>query len=99
MAVFWISFTLEDNSTYDDRYTALIDGLHGIGNEWWEETAAFLLLDTDSEIDGVCHVIESAIDTSTDIALVKKEGVKAARIIGAFKDKSIFALLPYVKKR
>lgn len=98
MSVYWITFRLEQNTTYDDRYKALIDTVDKMKSMWWGETSSFILFEAEKTIDEVAAAIKKAINASTDIVLIGMSDYKSARVIGPIKDQDLFKLMPFTKK-
>lgn len=102
MAVYWISFTLDDRTiggrTYNDRWTALYTAVHDVSTNWWEETTAFIAFETEESIVRLISVIKSAVSEKYDIVIIRKLDTKIARIIGPVKNKKVFTLIPYLKR-
>ncbi len=98
MAVYWLSFRLEDDSDYPNRYQALTDAIQGMTKKWWLETSSFFVFEAEPNIDGVAATVKKAIAPSKDIVLIGMPDYKSARLIGASKDDDIFKLMPFTKK-
>jgi hypothetical protein len=97
MAVYWISFRLHEDSTYDDRYKKLYAAAQKIGSKWWVDTSAFIVLDSAQSVDQVAAAVKAAIGPN-DVALIGMPEFKTARLIGQTKDQDIFELMPFTKK-
>lgn len=98
MATHWLTFRLEDNATYSDRYDALIETIRERSSKWWLETSAFLLFDTGYTIDQIATDVKGVIDPNRDIILIGMPEFKSARLIGNSQDRDLFDLVPFVKK-
>lgn len=98
MAAYWLTFRIEQDSTYSTRYEKLIDAIRGIASKWWIEPTSFLLFESSLGIDQVASTVKSAINPRTDLALVGMPDYKSARIIGASTDDDLFDLMPFTKK-
>lgn len=97
MSVYWLSFRLKDNSTYSDRYEALVEAIRVNSSKWWYDTSSFFVFATTATIDEMANAVKNAIDERNDLVLIGMPEFKSARLIGANKDQDIFDLMPFVK--
>ena len=97
MATYWLSFRIEDNRTYAQRYEALVDAVRQVSTKWWVDTTAFLVFESSSGIDAIAAAVEAAVDTSVDVVLIGMTDFKSARILGNNQDNDIFAVIPFLK--
>lgn len=83
MEVFWITFRLANNATYDARYQALIDAvqLHHHG-DWWFEPTSFWLIASNSSRAVIAASIARAITKTTDLVLLGSMEYTGATLIG-----------------
>ena len=97
MAVYAVSFDLEYDSNYQDRYTSFTDQVKK-GDDWWADTTSFVVVRTTETIDTFCTRIYaySSFNASKDLYLVVDSEIKSARIRGKIKDRDIFKLMPYL---
>jgi len=97
MAVYAVSFDLEYDSTYQDRYTTFMEQVK-MGGAWWADTTSFVVVRTGETIDPFCTRIytQSGFNSAKDLYLVCDTEKLSARIRGKFKDKDIFKLMPYL---
>jgi hypothetical protein len=98
MSVYWLTFRIENDAGYRNRYDALIEAIRVISSKWWVEPTSFLLFESARDIDGVAAVSKAAINPRIDMALVGMPDFKSARLVGASTDQDIFALMPFTKK-
>ncbi|HUQ36846.1 MAG TPA: hypothetical protein VM144_10775 [Aestuariivirga sp.] len=98
MAVYWITFRLEDNPTYSKRYKAFTDEVNRLSSKWWVEPSSFFVFESSYTIDQIATALKTTISTSVDLVVIGMPDIKAARILGDFKDQDIFELIPFIKK-
>ena len=97
MATYWLSFRLKENSTYSDRYDALVETIRVNSMRWWPETSSFFVFETVATIDELAMHVKKQIDPGTDLVLIGMPVFKSARLIGKNDDQDIFDLIPFVK--
>jgi hypothetical protein len=97
MPVYAVSFDLEYDSTYQDRYTSFMEQVKK-GGEWWADTTPFVVVRTSETIDNFCSRIwsMSSFNGAKDLYLVVDTEKMSARIRGKLKDRDIFKLMPYL---
>ena len=89
MAKFWISYRLKRNSTYEKRYDDLMEAIDDCcTGERWEETTSFHMIESTLTIDSATRKLKAAINTTTDVILVREVDTKSARFIGAVSDEA-----------
>ena len=98
MAVYWLSFRLETNSTYSERYDDLTKTIDINSSKWWYGTSSFFVFESVASIDEMVVVVKNAVDERVDLVLMGMPEFKSARIIGVNDDQDIFALMPFTKK-
>lgn len=98
MAEFWISFRIDDDADYENRYTQLIASLLEGSKRYWDETTSFIIMDHAVDIDDVARAAKNAVDERTDTVLIRQLDTKAARVVGVVNDQDLFALMPYCKR-
>lgn len=83
MEVFWITFRLENNASYDTRYQALIDAvqLHHHG-DWWFEPTSFWLIASNSSRAAIAASMAKAVSKTTDLVLLGSMEYTGATLIG-----------------
>lgn len=87
MDVFWITFRLHSDSTYDDRYEALVNAVHAHAVEgWWSEPTSFWMVGSNSSRAQVAASIKAAIAPSKDLALIGSMKYTGATLIGKASD-------------
>jgi hypothetical protein len=97
MPVYAVSFDLEYDSTYHDRYTSFMEQVKK-GGDWWADTTSFVAVRTSETIDNFCSRIwsMSGFNSAKDLYLVLDTEKLSARIRGKIKDRDIFKLMPYL---
>jgi hypothetical protein len=97
MAVYAVSFDLEYDSAYQERYVSFMEQVKK-GGEWWADTTSFVVVRTSETIDSFCSRIytQSSFNSTKDLYLVTDVEKLSARIRGKIKDKDIFKLMPYL---
>jgi hypothetical protein len=98
MAVYWMTFRIEADDRYDERYNALIEAIRKIVTKWWVEPTSFLLFESELSIDGVAQIAKSEIDVTCDLCLIGMPQIKAARVVGKVADQDLFKLIDFTKK-
>ncbi|TCQ25055.1 hypothetical protein [Rhizobium sp. PP-CC-3G-465] len=102
MTTYWLSFTLDSRTisgkSYDDRWAALNTAINNISTNWWRETTAFIVFETDANLSQIVSDIKAVVSSSYDIVLIRSLDTKSARIIGPVKDQDIFKLMPYLER-
>ncbi|MEA2861366.1 MAG: hypothetical protein QOC72_3405 [Methylobacteriaceae bacterium] len=102
MAVFWITFRLEDSGTmkpsYEQRYKALMDAIEECATQWWLDPTSFIAFESGMSAEGIATVAKTAINPAHDMFLLRNMDVKDAVICGKTTDQDIFKLIPYLKK-
>jgi hypothetical protein len=99
MNVYWLSFCIAKDATYQDRYDALDAMIGSLTVRWWKETTSFILFSSERSIDEIAAFVESVIDIDQDIVLIGMPQVKSARIIGSWTDPDLTELMPFVRTR
>ncbi len=98
MAVYWITFRIADDDTYEERYTALVAAIKGAASKLWEETTSFILFESSQNMAGIAALTKSAIDNTQDLALIGMPDYKTATVVGVVYDQDLFGLMPFTKK-
>lgn len=97
MAVFWLTFRIEHNATYGQRYETLLETIQMNSSSVWDESTSFYVFDANATIDGMASSIKASIDPKTDMALLGMPYFKDARLIGDSVDKKIYGLMDFLK--
>lgn len=96
---YWITFRIEHDNGYDQRYDELIDSLKShINGKYWDQTTSFIIFSSNSTVDQVASSIELAIDLVDDIAVLGCTHFKTMKVIGNYKDGDIFSLVDFADK-
>lgn len=98
MAVYWLTFRLEENASYSHRLSALEEAIKSLATKWWLEPTSFYVFESASDMDAVARTVKGEIDPSVDLVLIGMPYVKSARLIGASHDGDIFELIDFAKK-
>lgn len=98
MADYWVTFRIEDDQNYLQRYAEFMEALRDAASKWWTEPTSFIAFTAEKDIDAVANSLKSAIDTSKDLFLIHQIGFKNARICGNNGDPDIHKMMPYLKK-
>jgi hypothetical protein len=95
MDAFWITFRLEQNSTYQQRYANLQKHLKVlIAERLWEEPTSFVAFNSTYALNTIATHLEKSINTAVDVILLARVGYKAYRVIGNANDADVFKLFP-----
>lgn len=98
MAVYWISFRLEDDATYSERRDALYDVVSRRVKQWWVDTTSFIVADIETSIDSLASEFKKVATSKGDLVLIGMPGFKDGRITGGSFDQYILQLVPFIKK-
>jgi len=98
MSAYWMTFRLENDPQYAQRYDSLVETVRDMAQRWWIESTSFLLFETALSIDEVAAKVKSALDTAKDLALIGMPDYKSARVVGASQDGDLFTLMPFTKR-
>jgi hypothetical protein len=102
MARYWLSFTLDSRTVggrdYDARWAAIYEAITGMSSNWWLDTTAFAVFETDRTLDQVTTTVKGAVAPTYDLVLIRQLDNKGARIFGPFSDQDIFKLMPYLER-
>lgn len=94
MKTYYITFRLEQDATYNDRWKRLVDAIDGISTRWWVEPTSFFLFESGHSIDQVAAVAKAAINVNKDVVLVGMVDYKGARVVGKANSRAVFDLMP-----
>lgn len=86
MADYWFTFRIDYDSTYDDRYKALIEAAHSYDQGRWAMPTSFYLLEANDDIDAVARKLIKPLNRSKDTLLICYTGNEEARFLGPQKD-------------
>lgn len=98
MAVYWMTFRLERDASYSDRYNALMEAVGSACTQWWIEPTSFVLFRSDESLDALASMVKSTINVRKDVALIGMTETKGARVVGTIADQDLFGLYPDAKK-
>ena len=100
MAVYWVSFEIDydTEASYGKRWTGLRNAVHSVGTTVWEETTSLYIVESNHTTKQMVAELSKPLDLSKDVLLIKKEGYRVARIVGAAKNTATLkSLLPYIR--
>lgn len=99
MEVFWITFRIEKDATYDARYQALVDAVKGhVATNWWFEPTSFWLIASDSSREQIAASVKAAIAPAKDLVLIGSMQYAGATLVGkADKLAALKALVPTLR--
>jgi hypothetical protein len=98
MAVYLLTFRLNEDSDYAARYDRLVEAVRETSKGWWVESTSFILFDSDQNIDDLAATVKANLKPAVDLALVGMRDYKSARAIGAITDDDLYVLMPFTKK-
>lgn len=100
MSTYAISFHLEYNSTYTERYTSLMAAIRQCAKVW-EETTSFAIVETHETLDTLERRLWlSQFSSATDILMVIDISYDSCTIRGAAKKRAILkSILPQVQEK
>lgn len=94
MEVFWITFRIKADTTYDTRYKDLVEAVHKHAVEgWWSEPTSFWLVGSNSSRAQIAASIKAAISTTKDLAVIGSMAHTGATLIGSADDLPTLKLL------
>ena len=96
MAIHAITFRLESDSTYGDRYKSVVEAIRKqAGNKYWNEPTSFALIESDGTSKEVAASIDrnSTLDQCKDLLLVTNLTQKGYTALGVVKDNDLHALM------
>jgi hypothetical protein len=96
MAVYWMSFRIESNSTYSTRYTAVTEAIGKISTTWWIEPTSFIIFSSAKTINEIADIVKRSFNPKTDLAIIGMMENTATRLVGANDDKDIYKLIPKI---
>ena len=98
--LYWVTFRLEKDSTWQERYTALDSAISDAtaDQKWWKEPTSFYLFRSELGIDEIVALIKEAISAQTDVVVIGMPDYKSARVIGTVEDDDIFTLWDWVQQ-
>jgi len=98
MAIYWLSFRIDDKGNYEFRYDALLENLKRCTTgRYWEETTSFVVFTSNLGIDQICSSLTENLNHDWDLILVREMDKQSARIWGNNGDDDILDLMPYLK--
>lgn len=96
MPVYWISYRLERDGDYDQRYKDLVDAIDAASTSEWQETTSFHIVESDLTAQNLARTLKVGLDPARDRLLVRRMDGPHARYFGKFSDlKTLLALMPY----
>lgn len=99
MTMYWLTFRLEKNHDYANRYDKLTKEIEKhYTSQFWDEPTSFYIFDSALGIDQIAANLKKVINTRVDIVMIRKLDNKEARIIGTPLDPDIFTLVQYAKQ-
>lgn len=95
---YWVSFRIEDNGNYDERYWAVQVAVDTAAkSRKWEDTTSFAIFDSDMTTDEIAQLFQKVINTRRDLVVLGNFNTKVCRVIGKCNDDDIFSLVPFAK--
>lgn len=96
---YWITFRIENDKTWQDRYDSLVEAVEENCDSVWDETTSFYLADSQLEIDPLGQRLVAGLNPRKDILVIRKLNVSVSRYFGAVKNLDLLkAFLPTLKK-
>lgn len=94
---YWISYTLESDDRYDERYSALMLEIAVQTGIEWNENTSFVVAESPLDIASLSSKLKAIIDISVDRIVIRRMDAKIARYIGNFDDlTTLLKLMPYI---
>lgn len=87
MGVFWITFRIHQNQSYDTRYAALVKAVEEhLASKCWAEPTSFWVFDSDSTAAGIAASCKAAIDPKVDQVVIGSPMTKTMIVVGKVED-------------
>jgi len=71
MADYWVSFRIENDRAYEERYQAFREAIDKATTKYWAETTSFYLASSHMEIDQFARVISAPLLANKDKLVVR----------------------------
>lgn len=99
MGVYWITFRIHQNQTYDARYKALVTAVEDhLASRCWSEPTSFWVFDSDSSAAAIAASCKSAIDIKTDQVVIGSPMTKIMIVLGKVEDmKALQSIVEFAK--
>ena len=81
MADYWISFRITSDSTYQQRYSQLIDAMNLHARGAWDADTSFLAIRSDDDIDTIGRSLKRALNKTSDHLVIRQIDVISTRYI------------------
>jgi hypothetical protein len=96
MAIHAVTFRLEHDDTYSERYKSVVAAIRGATKStYWDEPTSFALIESDSVSKDVAEFIDnnSTLDKRKDLLLVINLTQKGYTHLGVVKDEDLHTLM------
>jgi len=99
MGVYWITFRIHQNTTYEARYNALLEAVEDhLASEFWAEPTSFWVFDSDSTAAQIVASCKAAIDPKVDQVVVGSPMTRTMTVIGKVEDiKKLQSIVDFAK--
>jgi hypothetical protein len=96
---YWITYTIAHQGNADKRYQALLAAVHRMTDVlWWTEMSHFILFQSERGIEEIAGEVAHALNPAVDIAVISRQDVDEAMVIGPISDALFFELMPYARR-
>jgi hypothetical protein len=95
MAVYWLSYRIEEDATGDERREKLVNEIQFdiATTRYWLETTSFIVFENSKRIDVLAHRFRDIIDQRVDGFLMRAMERRVAYICGNWSDQDIITLM------
>jgi hypothetical protein len=94
MAVYWVSFRINDDGAGDERQYGLLKAIQLCQRRYWDRTGGFVVFESEHTLRYVSEVLRAQIDPSQDLFILGEITGQAVRLCGANTDRDIITMLP-----
>ncbi|MFP3944538.1 MAG: hypothetical protein ACLFWF_11630 [Alphaproteobacteria bacterium] len=99
MDTFWITFRLNDDAIYEERYNQLHMAVCDMADgKYWPEPTSFFAFLSDAPVSAIVQRLKAAINTKTDVVVLGSFQKKTCRIIGNLQDRDLLEMVDFAKK-
>jgi hypothetical protein len=99
MAKYWVTFRIEHDAGYDDRYDGMLDAIYNASNGFWSEPTSFMFVESELEIDNFATVVSKPLNPETDLLVTRRLNKDSSRYFGNVAHLDVLkSFLPHIKK-
>lgn len=96
--VFWVSYRIVEDSSYQTRYNELIDRINRISSHQWDYTTSFHIIESGRDIETIFNRLTPALNKG-DYLLIRRLNEKTALFFGYEEEfNELREFMPYVSR-